>query len=61
MYHRLRRVLPAASTLTYVGRPEAASPATGSYKLHQAEEADLINRTFARERANEGAAVAIAR
>ena len=61
MYHRLRRVLPAASTLTYVGRPEAASPATGSSKLPQAEEADLINRTFARERANEGAAVAIAR
>jgi 2-oxoglutarate dehydrogenase E1 component len=61
MYHRLRRILPASRSLTYVGRPEAASPATGSYKLHQTEEADVINRAFARERANEGAAVAAAR
>ncbi len=56
MYHRLRRILPASRALSYVGRPEAASPATGSYKLHQAEEADLINRAFARERPSEGAA-----
>ncbi len=35
-------------TLTYVGRRPAASPATGSYKVHQTEEADLVNRAFAR-------------
>ncbi len=34
--------------LTYVGRDAAASPATGSFKVHQAEESDLVNRAFAR-------------
>ncbi|HZP43533.1 MAG TPA: 2-oxoglutarate dehydrogenase E1 component [Candidatus Binatia bacterium] len=45
---RLRRILPAGRTLGYVGRPEAASPATGSYKLHLQEERELLNRAFAR-------------
>ncbi len=47
---RLRRMLPderdarATSAAT-----EAASPATGSYKIHQAEEAEIVvNRAFAR-------------
>ncbi len=35
-------------TLTYVGRRPAASPATGSYKVHQSEETDLVNRAFSR-------------
>ncbi len=48
MHRRLRRVLPQDATLSYVGRPEAASPATGSYKVHQAEEADLVQNAFAR-------------
>jgi 2-oxoglutarate dehydrogenase E1 component len=48
MYRRLRRVIPEDATLTYVGRPEAASPATGSFKIHQAEEADLVQSAFAR-------------
>jgi 2-oxoglutarate dehydrogenase E1 component len=48
VYHRLRRILPADRRLSYVGRPEAASPATGSYKIHQQEEADIVNRAFAR-------------
>jgi len=47
VYHRLRRLLDGRP-LAYVGRPEAASPATGSYKLHQAEEAELVQRAFAR-------------
>jgi len=34
--------------LSYVGRQEAASPATGSYKDHQAEEAAIVQRAFAR-------------
>ena len=44
----LLRLLLGARTLAYVGRDEAASPATGSYKMHQAEEADLVTRAFAR-------------
>jgi 2-oxoglutarate dehydrogenase E1 component len=48
MNRRLRRVLPEDRTLGYAGRPEAASPATGSFKLHQAEERDLVNYAFAR-------------
>ncbi|HYR96822.1 MAG TPA: hypothetical protein VEM57_08795, partial [Candidatus Binatus sp.] len=44
---RLRRLL-SEDRLTYVGRAEAASPATGSYKVHQQEEAELVNRAFAR-------------
>jgi 2-oxoglutarate dehydrogenase E1 component len=48
VYHRLRRVLPDRCALAYVGRPAAASPATGSYKIHQAEETDLVNGAFAR-------------
>jgi len=48
MYRRLRRVLPEDRSLNYAGRPEAASPATGSFKLHLAEERDLVNYAFAR-------------
>jgi 2-oxoglutarate dehydrogenase E1 component len=48
MLPRLRRILPDDRNLTYVGRAEAASPATGSYKIHLAEEADVVNRAFAR-------------
>jgi 2-oxoglutarate dehydrogenase complex dehydrogenase (E1) component-like enzyme len=44
----MRTILPETHTLSYVGRRAAASPATGSYKIHQQEEADLINRAFAR-------------
>jgi 2-oxoglutarate dehydrogenase E1 component len=45
---RLRRMLAADRRLSYVGRAEASSPATGSYKIHQQEEAELVNRAFAR-------------
>jgi 2-oxoglutarate dehydrogenase E1 component len=45
---RLRRMLAADRRLSYVGRAEAASPASGSYKIHQQEEAELVNRAFAR-------------
>ena len=48
MHRRLKRILPDDRTLAYVGRPEAASPATGSYKVHQAEERDLVLNAFAR-------------
>jgi 2-oxoglutarate dehydrogenase E1 component len=42
----LQRILPQGRTLSYVGRRAAASPATGSFKVHQAEEADLVNRAL---------------
>jgi len=61
MAQRLPRVLSASRSLRYVGRHEAASPAAGSYKRHQAEEAELVNRAFARERASKGGAIAAAR
>src|SRR5439155_1544531 len=48
MYRRQPRVLPEGRDLSYVGRAEAASPATGSYKVHQAEERDLVMNAFAR-------------
>jgi 2-oxoglutarate dehydrogenase E1 component len=48
VHERLRSVLPRGRSLRYVGRPESASPATGSYKLHQEEEAQLVAEVFAR-------------
>jgi 2-oxoglutarate dehydrogenase E1 component len=44
----LLRPLLGGRTLTYVGRDAAASPASGSYKVHQAEETELVTRAFAR-------------
>jgi 2-oxoglutarate dehydrogenase E1 component len=46
--HEAPRALPAGLEIKYVGREEAASPATGSYKAHQAEETELVRRAFAR-------------
>jgi len=48
MYRRLRRVVADDRVLGYAGRPPAASPATGSYKGHKAEAADLINQALRR-------------
>jgi 2-oxoglutarate dehydrogenase E1 component len=48
MHRRLHRILPEDRTLSYAGRPEAASPATGSFKIHQQEEAELVQAAFAR-------------
>jgi 2-oxoglutarate dehydrogenase E1 component len=48
MDRRLRRLVPEDRTLAYIGRAEAASPATGNYKVHLAEERELLNDAFAR-------------
>jgi 2-oxoglutarate dehydrogenase E1 component len=48
IYHRLRRVLPETHELIYCGRHAAASPASGSFKIHQSEEAEIVQRAFAR-------------
>jgi 2-oxoglutarate dehydrogenase E1 component len=46
--HRLRRLLPSGTEPRYLGRDEAASPASGSFKLHQAEEMEFVNAALAR-------------
>ncbi len=46
MYRRLRRIIGDPRALGYAGRPAAASPATGSYKIHQAEAAELIDNAL---------------
>ncbi len=46
MYRRLRRVIGDSRALGYAGRSAAASPAVGSYKVHQAEAAELINNAL---------------
>jgi len=48
VFHRLSRLLEGGRTLEYVGRHAAASPATGSFKIHLAEDATLVQRAFAR-------------
>ena len=56
---RLRDMLPDPAVLTYHGRDEAASPATGSYKMHEAEEQEIISHALdlpARQKEAEDAA-----
>jgi 2-oxoglutarate dehydrogenase E1 component len=48
VHDRIRRVLPAPRSLRYVGRPESASPATGSFRIHEEEEAELLREAFAK-------------
>ena len=47
---RIEELLGAGGRLRYVGRKEAASPATGSYKIHQAEEAAIVDAALKRPR-----------
>jgi len=44
---RLRELLQPDQSLRYAGRPASASPATGSSRRHQAEQARLVRETFA--------------
>ena len=44
---RMRRVLGPEVGLRYVGRHEAASPAAGSYSIHEQEEAEFVREAFA--------------
>jgi len=44
---RITRVLPEGRSLRYVGRSESASPATGSYRLHEEEQAEFVRESFA--------------
>jgi 2-oxoglutarate decarboxylase len=42
----LERLLPSCDRPIYVGRPASASPATGSYAIHQAEQASLVENAL---------------
>jgi 2-oxoglutarate dehydrogenase E1 component len=48
VYRRVRDLLPAGREPRYVGREDAASPATGSYKIHQSEQVELVTRALSR-------------
>jgi 2-oxoglutarate dehydrogenase E1 component len=43
---RLRRILPESISLSYVGRPDRASPAVGAHDLYQAEQNQIIATAF---------------
>jgi 2-oxoglutarate dehydrogenase E1 component len=47
---RIEELLDPSVRLRYVGRREAASPATGSHKIHQAEEAAIVEAALRRPR-----------
>jgi 2-oxoglutarate decarboxylase len=42
VHERLENLLPACERPRYVGRTASASPATGSYSIHQKEQAQLV-------------------
>jgi len=44
---RIARALPEGRSVRYAGRPESASPATGSYRLHEEEQAEFVREAFA--------------
>jgi 2-oxoglutarate dehydrogenase E1 component len=46
----LRAMLGGDGNLGYIGRDEAASPATGSYKIHQGEESAILDEALKRPR-----------
>ncbi len=46
VHRRLHRVLREDYTLRHVSRPESASPASGSQRVHQQEQADLLTGAF---------------
>jgi 2-oxoglutarate dehydrogenase E1 component len=48
---RIEEQLPPGARLRYVGRREAASPATGSYRIHEAEETAIVEAALRRPRA----------
>ncbi len=46
---RIERILSRGARLRYVGRPESASPATGSYRQHEEETNLFIEDAFRRQ------------
>ena len=46
MQERLENLLPACNRPRYVGRSASASPATGSYSIHQHEQSQLVSEAL---------------
>jgi 2-oxoglutarate dehydrogenase complex dehydrogenase (E1) component-like enzyme len=46
IFHNLSTRLPDSLELSYSARVESASPATGSAKIHEQEQAELIERAL---------------
>lgn len=46
MREHLTPILSEICMLTYIGRDEASSPATGSYKAHKIEQEEIVNQAF---------------
>ncbi|MBX3291508.1 MAG: multifunctional oxoglutarate decarboxylase/oxoglutarate dehydrogenase thiamine pyrophosphate-binding subunit/dihydrolipoyllysine-residue succinyltransferase subunit [Acidobacteria bacterium] len=44
--HRIGALLPGGVSLRYIGRPASASPATGSYAVHELEQSKLVSETL---------------
>ncbi len=43
---RLREIKPETTSLRYVGRTPSASPATGSYAIHELEQKEIVERSL---------------
>jgi multifunctional 2-oxoglutarate metabolism enzyme len=43
---KINELLPGNNKLQYIGRREAASPATGSFKVHEAEQKEIIQKAI---------------
>ncbi len=46
MEPRLRQIKPENMTLRYIGRVPSASPATGSYVIHELEQKEIVEQTL---------------
>lgn len=54
---RIEAVLPDGKALRFIGRPASASPATGSYAIHELEQSKLVAETLNTGSAESTAAV----
>jgi 2-oxoglutarate dehydrogenase E1 component len=46
VHDRINELLPEGNTLQYVGRTPSASPATGSYAIHDLEQKQIVNESL---------------
>ena len=46
---RLREILPENMNLKYVGRAASASPATGSYAIHELEQKQIVEESLIKD------------
>lgn len=46
---RLKAILPSTMTLKYVGRTPSASPATGSYAIHELEQKEIVETALIKD------------